>query len=145
MTTHQGNPREILKQLGIQYTCQREIILQVILEGSGHLDAYDIYEIARGNTQKISLSTVYRILQVFRDNGLVSENHLGEEHHHYEVVRDGHHHAVCEKCGTVIEFSLSKDKILGLIPEVESFAPSLMEISMIGVCAKCRNGGNDND
>jgi len=54
--------RKALSVTGIRATSQRALILEVIRDGQGHLDADEIYRRARIKQPHISLSTVYRTL-----------------------------------------------------------------------------------
>src|SRR5512134_1872772 len=90
---------------GLRVTSQRALILDIIRNGKGHLDADEVYRLARRKQSRISLSTVYRTLQTLKKAGLIDEVHFDENHHHYEVRASAeHHHLVCLGCGRVIEF-----------------------------------------
>ena len=75
-----------LKSLdGKRVTGQRRLLLNLIQEAEGHLDADELYRQAKEREPKISLATVYRTLRLFKDLGLIEERHFVEEHHHYEA------------------------------------------------------------
>jgi Fe2+ or Zn2+ uptake regulation protein len=123
----------------LKNTGQRAVILGILQTGKGHLDADDIYRQARKKLPRLSLSTVYRTLQKFKDNGLIVERHLDEDHHHYEAARRGdHHHLICSQCGKVIEFTLPmSDIIIELVPQAAGFQITGGEINMSGFCTDC--------
>ena len=99
------NSRRVLSVPGLRATNQRALILEIIRRGQGHLDADEVYRQAREKQPRLSLSTVYRTLQLLKRLGLVEEVHFDEAHHHYEVKPSSeHHHLVCLGCGKVIEF-----------------------------------------
>ena len=77
--------RRILAAAGRRTTAQRALILEVLRNSSGHLDADQVYRLARERDPHVSLSTVYRTLSLLRELGQVEELHLAEEHHHYEA------------------------------------------------------------
>ena len=77
--------QETLKSAGFRLTSQRALILDIISQGRGHLDADEVYRLAREQQPNISLSTVYRNLQALKKLGLVEELHFDESHHHYEM------------------------------------------------------------
>lgn len=124
-------------------TGQRAVILDILQTGKGHLDADDIYRQARKRLPRLSLSTVYRTLQKFKDSGLIVERHLDEGHHHYEVARRGdHHHLICSNCGRVIEFKLPiSDIVMEGVPQADGFQITGGEINLTGFCPDCR--GNE--
>src|SRR4030042_24221 len=100
-----GSIRQALNVPGLRITSQRALILEIIRQGQGHLDADEVYRQAREKRPRLSLSTVYRTLQTLKKLGLVEEVHFDEAHHHYEIKPPTeHHHLVCLGCGRVIEF-----------------------------------------
>jgi len=132
--------RKTLKASGMRATSQRALILEVIRRG--HLDADEIYRQARRKQPRLSLSTVYRTLRMFKELGLVEELHFDEAHHHYEAKPSSeHHHLVCLGCGKVVEFEcqLSPKKRKDIARE-KGFEIIGVEIRMTGYCSKCRQG-----
>ena len=132
--------RRALNATGMRVTSQRALILEIIRQGGGHLDADELYRRARGKQPRLSLSTVYRALQTFKKLGLVEECHFDESHHHYEVKPLAeHHHLVCLGCGRVIEFQYPLARYVKRnVAEAKDFEIIDTEIRMVGYCAKCR-------
>ena len=130
--------RRALNVTGLRATSQRALILEIIRRG--HLDADEIYRQARAKQPRLSLSTVYRTLQMFRKLGLVAELHFDEAHHHYEMKPSSeHHHLVCLSCGKVVEFEYPlSPKIKEDIAREKGFEVIGAEIHMTGYCPKCR-------
>ena len=97
--------QDALRSAGRRLTPQRRLILQVLEESDGHLDADALYDRVKARDPDVSLATVYRTLAVLREIGLVEEHHLGQDHGHYEAVGQApHYHFTCRCCGRVIEF-----------------------------------------
>ena len=132
--------RKALDVTGLRVTSQRALILEIIRHGQGHLDADEIYRQARIKQPRLSLSTVYRTLQVLKKLGLVEELHFDETHHHYEVKPSSeHHHLVCLGCGKVVEFKCPlSPKMKEDIARKKGFEITGVEIRMTGYCSKCR-------
>jgi len=132
--------KKALSAAGLRVTNQRALLLDIIRQGEGHLDADELYRRAREQQPRISLSTVYRALQKFKELDLVNEVHFGEAHHHYEVKQSTeHHHLVCLGCGRVIEFNYPISRYLKRrIPETEDFEITETEVRLTGYCAECR-------
>ncbi len=131
---------QILNSSKQRVTNQRALLLDILRKGGGHLDANELYERARRKQPRLSLSTVYRNLQLFKKLGLVDEHHFTEEHFHYEVKSGGeHHHLLCLGCGKVIEFTypvgyqLREDISRGCGFEITG-----VEVRMVGLCSECR-------
>ncbi|MBA7629504.1 Peroxide-responsive repressor PerR [subsurface metagenome] len=134
--------RKTLNVAELRATNQRELILEIIRHGQGHLDADEIYRRARQKQPHLNLSTVYRNLQKFKKLGLVEELHFDESHHHYEVKPSAeHHHLVCLGCGRVIEFGLPLRRYLKRnVSEAKDFDIIDTEIRITGYCSRCRQG-----
>jgi len=134
--------RKVLNTAGMRVTNQRALIMEIIRQGEGHLDADEIYRRAREKEPRLSLSTVYRALQMFKKLGLVEELHFDETHHHYEVSPSTeHHHLVCLGCGRVIEFHHPLTRYVKKnVPEAKGFEIVDAEISLTGYCPQCCQG-----
>ena len=134
------NTRRALTGHGVRMTRQRALILEVIREGRGHLDADEVYRRARERQSRLSLSTVYRTLQRLKQLGLVEELHFDEAHHHYELKpATEHHHLVCLGCGRVIEFQYPlANSVRRNVAEAKDFEIVETEVRIAGYCAQCR-------
>lgn len=121
-------------------TKQRQIIFDVVKQQSGkHPHVMELYALAKKKDPKINLSTLYRTLTEFKKANIVEELHLEEEHHHYEIASDAHHHFVCEKCGTIIEFELSAEqKIEKELAKAHGFKIKNLKMIASGFCKKCQ-------
>ena len=139
-TNSLDNTRRALDTLGLRITSQRALILEVIRHGKGHLDADEVYRLAREKQPRLSLSTVYRTLQTLKKLGLVEEVHFDEAHHHYEIKPSTeHHHLVCLGCGRVIEFQYPLTRLVKRkVTEAKDFEITGSEIRMTGYCPTCR-------
>jgi Fur family ferric uptake transcriptional regulator len=132
--------RKTLRDTGLRATNQRALILDIIQQGGGHLDADEVYRLARKKQPHISLSTVYRALRSFKRHSLVEEIHFDEEHHHYEAKSGReHYHLVCLGCGKVTEFSSSLSRYIKRnVPEARNFKIVSTEVRLAGYCPECR-------
>ena len=121
-------------------TDQRRLLLEIIRANGEHLDADQIYELARKQNPRLSLSTVYRTLSLLRDLGLVDEVHLGEDHHHYELKSTAaHHHLICRSCGRVTEFStFLADELASSVGDQYGYDVQEVRIELAGLCNQCR-------
>ena len=129
-----------LKAAGKRITAQRRLVLDVLAQSEGHLDAQDIYERGRHQDKHLSLSTVYRTLSALKETGLVRELHLDDEHHHYEFDgQDGHSHLVCLGCGRVIEVDNSAFAAAATATgKVHGFEITYTQVELTGYCEDCR-------
>ena len=130
-----------LNATGMRVTNQRALILEIIRQGQGHLDADEVYRRARQRQSRLSLSTVYRTLQTLKKKGLIAELHFDDAHHHYEIKPPTeHHHLVCLSCGRVIEFNYPLVRLVKRnVTEAKDFEVIDTELRMTGYCAECRH------
>ncbi len=129
---------------GKRITDQRTLILDIIRQNHSHIDADEVYRLARKKKPHISLSTIYRNLQTLKKLGLVDEVHFDEAHHHYEIKTDRnssaeYHHLICLGCGKITEFKYPLVKTLKKdIPEAMDFEITGTETRIIGYCNECQ-------
>jgi Fe2+ or Zn2+ uptake regulation protein len=125
-------------------TGQRRVLLEIIRAQGEHLDADELYRLARQRYPRLSRSTVYRTMRLLRDLGLIDEVHLGQDHHHYEIKAPvHHHHLICLGCGQVLEFSnaLAEELAAGVARQ-HSFEIREIRIDLTGYCASCQRALN---
>lgn len=135
-----ASSRKVLNGKGSRLTRQRLLLMDLVRQGGQHLDADELFRLAKQRLPRLSLSTVYRSLRHFKELGLVEELHFDEEHHHYESKPPGeHYHLLCQGCGQVVEFTSS------LIPRLKrevggekGFQVREAQIHFSGVCSSCQ-------
>jgi Fe2+ or Zn2+ uptake regulation protein len=129
-------PKELKGQ---RMTAQRALLLNLIRRSEGHLDADELHRKAREYEPRISLSTVYRNLRLFKELGLVDEYHFDEDHHHYEVKPSTeHYHLVCLICEQIVEIeSPLTQQMKDEVGREYGFEISGGEIHLTGYCRRC--------
>ena len=121
-------------------TGQRQLILDIIQQADRHLDADEIYQQACQKQPSISLSTVYRSLQLFQELGLIEEHQFDGTRRYYEnTPQSKHHHLVCLGCGRVFEFKCSStERLKSRISKAEGFRVTDAEVRLVGYCPDCQ-------
>ena len=134
------NNNRLLSTAGLRNTTQRTLILDIIRKGGDHLDADEVYRLAKKKKPRLSLSTVYRTLQKLKNLNLVEELHFDEAHHHYEIKSPPeHHHLVCLDCGKIVEFRYPLARqIKKNVPGAKDFLIISNEVRMAGYCGACQ-------
>jgi Fur family ferric uptake transcriptional regulator len=90
---------------GMRMTDQRRVIAQVIEDSSDHPDVEELYRRASQIDARISLSTVYRTVNLFEEAGLVTKHDFKDGRARFELIPDEHHdHLIDIRSGRVIEF-----------------------------------------
>lgn len=125
---------------GHPLTIQRRLLLDLVRNAGGHIDAKGLYRRASNQDKRISLATVYRGLHLFKDLGLVEERRLGQLRCYYELKRSlEHQHLVCRNCGKVIDFeSPLVGELVNKIQREHSFDVTRTELYLEGYCQQCK-------
>jgi Fur family transcriptional regulator, ferric uptake regulator len=90
---------------GMRMTDQRRVIAQVIEAAEDHPDVEELYHRASTVDPRISLSTVYRTVNLFEEAGLVTKHDFKDGRARFELIPDEHHdHLIDIRTGKVIEF-----------------------------------------
>lgn len=139
---HYGNTsNETLRKRGYRLTPQRYMILSVIQEADEHLSIDQILERVQKRNPYVSLSTIYRTLELLRELGLVRENHLPGQQPRYEIAEgNAHHHLVCRRCRSMIHLD---EALLGnlneQLQEQYHFHNLTLDLIAAGYCDSCWN------
>src|ERR1700685_1853228 len=100
--------KDSLKQQGVRLTRQRQILLDLIDQSGQHLDAEQLFKLAREKDPKLNRVTVYRTLKLLKAGGLVDEldlmHHEGDQHYYETRLKQEHAHVICLRCGKIEEF-----------------------------------------
>jgi Fur family ferric uptake transcriptional regulator len=124
-------------------TNQRRLLLGLIRDAEGHLDAKELYQRARARDESIGWATVYRSLNLFKELGLVDERRLGKVHCYYEIKQSPEHqHLLCRGCGKVIEFQNPYfNKLIKAVQREHGFNVTKAELYLEGYCTECKEKG----
>ncbi|VDS04278.1 Ferric uptake regulation protein [Devosia equisanguinis] len=96
---------EACVQRGMRMTDQRRVIARVIEDSSDHPDVEELYRRASSIDARISLSTVYRTVNLFEEAGLITKHDFKDGRARFELIPDEHHdHLIDIRTGKVIEF-----------------------------------------
>ncbi|MDQ8699489.1 Fur family transcriptional regulator [Hyphomicrobium sp. LHD-15] len=90
---------------GLRMTGQRRVIARVLSEARDHPDVEELHRRAHQVDSHISLSTVYRTVNLLEKKGILERHAFGRGRGRYEeATRDHHDHLIDIATGRVIEF-----------------------------------------
>ncbi|HXG24457.1 MAG TPA: transcriptional repressor [Chthonomonadales bacterium] len=121
-------------------TIQRDAVLRVLAHTNQHPTAEWIHQEVRKQLPRISLGTVYRLLNHLVEEGRVRELTLEEGPKRYDAQPGNHQHAICTECGKIVdvpEMVLPQADV-----EVErktGYRVSHLSVKWYGQCAECQN------
>jgi Fur family ferric uptake transcriptional regulator len=88
-------------------TKQRETILSTILAAEGPLGVAQIHDRASRELPGLGIATVYRALNLLREEGRIVAVSLPGEEQRYEAAGIGHHHHFhCSECEQVFDLEI---------------------------------------
>lgn len=120
-------------------TPQREAVLRVIRASEGHLTASEIFEAARRLRPTISYATVYNSLRYLKDSGLIREIHFGNAASRYDRETGRHDHAMCTRCGRLVDFDLDlTNELMRAAARRSGFKAETIHLTLHGLCPDCR-------
>ncbi len=134
--------KQLLKQNGLKFTRQRELILKFLYENEGHFTPEDIYMLMKKNHPDVTIgiATVYRTLTLLEKEGIASSISFGVQGKKYELGEKEHHdHLICTKCGKIIEFF---DDVIEerqeAIAKKYNFKMQDHTMKIVGLCEACQ-------
>ncbi|MDD3774517.1 MAG: Fur family transcriptional regulator [Sulfurovaceae bacterium] len=135
--------KSIIKESGLKYTKQRELIVKFLYDNSGHFTPEEINDALKNKYpgMTIGIATVYRTLSLLEDAGLVTSISFGAQGKKYEFGLKKHHdHLVCKQCGAIIEFCDDLiEKRQEEIAKKFNFKMTDHTMKIIGICQSCQN------
>ncbi|MFH1725119.1 MAG: transcriptional repressor [Elusimicrobiota bacterium] len=122
-------------------TRQRRIILEELRKVFTHPTADELYKAARKRLPRISLSTVYRNLELLCREGAIRKLEMAGSQKRFDGNLKDHYHIRCLRCGRVADIELERRPDLeGSIRGVYGFEVLGHRLELTGVCGPCMAG-----
>ena len=121
----------------MNYSRQREAIINVLKNTTSHPSAAWIYDRVRIQMPNISLGTVYRNLGQLHDEGLITVIESSDKKVHYEGNLEDHIHFLCKNCDVITDIFCKNE-----VPKVFDNLGHVVESQKTvyyGICKDCRN------
>lgn len=132
---------QYLEDHNLKHTRQREAVLEIFLDATGHITGEEIYNQVRERHENIGYTTVYRTMKLLCEAGLAVERHFDDGITRYEIEHEHHDHLVCLRCGKIIEFECSMIESAQLdIAERYGFRVLRHRHELYGHCSDCEKG-----
>ncbi|MCJ2164317.1 MULTISPECIES: Fur family transcriptional regulator [unclassified Pseudodesulfovibrio] len=131
-----GAARKFLERTGLEPTLNRILVLSAVADSRYPLTAREVYTTVL-REHRLNRVTVYRILDLLAENGVVNRISSGERALHFCVGAD-HSHFHCTRCGkvqcvanTLLQFDeKAVARALGM-------TVSSIDLHLEGLCAEC--------
>ncbi len=125
-----------IQELGL--TKQREVVLQVIRHSEHHLTANEVFSGSKALLPSISFATVYNSLRYLKEAGHIVEIKFGNGASRFDRMTSRHDHALCTRCGKIVDIQMDLPPELVAQAERESqFRTESVEFTLRGICPEC--------
>ena len=128
----------LLRRHGLQVTAQRLAVLAAVSDRP-HGTANEIADVVRSEIGTISRQSVYNVLEVLVDAGLIRRiQPAGSPARYEDRTGDNHHHLICRGCGRMVDV----DCAVGAAPcltavDDAGFEIDEAEVIYWGRCPEC--------
>ncbi len=132
--------KNLLQESGLKSTEARIALLNLLDKEDNPLDVYSIAESLRARGVVVDQATIYRILDVLTEKGLISRLEFGEGKYRYELQKSHHHHLVCQNCGKIEDTEGNFiDQIENEIRANKGFLVKSHSLEFFGICKNCQS------
>lgn len=135
--------RATLDQSGHRRGRAREALIDLLAGQLCALSALEIEDRLREREQRVGRASIYRILELLAERGLVARLELGDGTTRYELIAPGgdhHHHLLCDSCGKLVPFDDRElERSIGRLVRRLDFQANGHEVVLHGDCRACRN------
>jgi Fur family ferric uptake transcriptional regulator len=134
--------RAVLDQAGHRKGGARNAIIDLLAEQSCALSAIEIEDQLRASKRGVARASIYRILDLLQDHGLVARLELGDAMTRYELVDPAgahHHHLLCDSCGCLVPFDDGDlERSIDRLSRRLGFDTHEHEVILRGDCSACQ-------
>jgi Fur family transcriptional regulator, ferric uptake regulator len=140
-TTWTEHAHAVLARAGLRRGGARERIIELMAREPCALSAVEIEDALRAQGGRIGRASVYRVLDLLAEHGLVERVAVGQGLSRFErVLASGehHHHLLCDRCGRLVAFDdPALERAIGRVSERLGARVEHHEITLRGACADC--------
>jgi Fe2+ or Zn2+ uptake regulation protein len=130
-----------LHDRGQRVTPQRIAIARALRRLDRHASAEDVAHAVTPEMPNVSMPAVYATLELLSELGFARRLTVAPGAVLYDPHTDDHHHAVCSKCGRVVDVAAPLDPEAAFrSARTHGFTPDRAELVVSGVCRECRAG-----
>ena len=138
--------KKIIKDNGLKYTKQREILLKTLYNSSYHFttESLNMHIKEKYPDLNIGIATIYRTLNLLENARMVTSISFGSQGKKFELANKPHHdHIICKSCGKIVEFTDQEIENKQLeIAQKNGFTLTSHLMQLYGICEKCSKKGN---
>src|SRR5690554_7153043 len=120
----------------MRMTAQRKQILDILKQANHPLSAEMIMNKLPEDT--LNLSTIYRSLDLFFAQEIVSKSYMNHTTYYYLNQREHHHYMICINCQKMYEIDCHIHHIADDIAQKHDFKITHHDMTVYGYCKNCQ-------
>lgn len=124
---------QILEQHSIRPSVQRIEVVSYLYHNRIHPTADEIFNALNGTIPTLSKTTIYNILKLLEDGGVVKHINIDEKNVRYELIIGEHAHFRCDNCSRIFDIPAPTSK--HNLPE--GFTIRESDTYYHGICPEC--------
>jgi len=140
-TTWADHAHSVLARAGLRRGGARERIIDLLAQEPCALSAVEIEDALRAQGGRIGRASIYRVLELLVEHGLVERVTVGHGLSRFERVLpsgEHHHHLVCERCGRLVAFDdAGLERAIDRVSERLGIRVEHHEVVLRGACQDC--------
>lgn len=121
----------------LNYSYQRQIVLDTVLNSREHMTALQVYHTARQQCSRLSLGTVYRNLNTLVEIGKIRRVSIPGEADRFDWELADHQHFYCRKCKKVLNLEVSMPALQQLVGNGQKMYAEQYNFVVTGLCDDC--------
>jgi Fur family ferric uptake transcriptional regulator len=128
-----------LDRLGLKRGGARERVIELLAGQPCALTAVEIEEALRERGRPTARASIYRVLELLAEHGLVERVEVGDGQARFERAGDHHHHhLVCEQCGRLVAFDdPGLERAIDGLSDRLGVRVSSHDVLLRGACERC--------
>jgi Fur family ferric uptake transcriptional regulator len=134
--------RTVLDQAGHRKARARNVLIDLLAGQPCALSALEIEDRLRDADRPVARASIYRILDLLGERGLINRLELGDGTTRYELIDpagDHHHHLLCDSCGRLVPFDDRElEHAIDRLARRLDFRTDDHEVVLHGACSACQ-------
>jgi Fur family ferric uptake transcriptional regulator len=131
----------VLTQAGLNRGGARERVIDLLDRESCALSAVEIEDKLRAEGPPVGRATIYRVLELLAEHGLVERVEVGQGQARFETADPSgahHHHLICNQCGKLIAFDdPNLERAIDKLSERLGVTVEHHDVLLRGACKRC--------
>ncbi len=131
----------VLARAGLKHGGARQRIVDLLAQEACALSAVEIEDALRAQGKPTGRASIYRVLDLLVDHGLVERVSVGPGLSRFERTHpsgEHHHHLVCDRCGRLVAFDDAElEQAIDSLSERLGVRVEHHDVVLHGACERC--------